>query len=471
MIHPASTTILRRIDYLNKQIAYYTNHINKLNIQKTAKLQTILDAIEIEKTKVYKFRLERLYKLLTHFTTMYDKRIQYFTSFITKLQADKNKLNDVLTNNPSPVDTTNPVPDVSNPPSASTAELVDITKTVHDAMMLYMKNNWQFGENENNFIIPYIPKNMNFRLEAYVPASSHQGAEDWKQCLYPTLGNSKLSNAGIRLGWQNVTNTYLEIYGYFTTLNDSNNFNQNLLNLSTNSNSILSKGLFVAKQIYIPPTGILTNDQKNISLSYPIDTVYLSNYLNGVLGTYLDSTAINVIDKTITALTRWARDTGFLVPLPFCTERSWYQTYGEPILNPSIPLQQSPISGVNQSFCPNVVDLVCDPIYNKTYKNECEAKKAGVVNSIRGACFNMVGGRDFGNISSIAQMPTEATDDSGQKLKDSNNSTITLPNVLQAEYFRRLYAFVSKNRTKVSNLNQLASWCINYLQTYNTYPT
>lgn len=345
---------------------------------------------------------------------------------------------------------------VESPVSTVTVkEIVDVTKIVHNSMMTYLKNTWKsFDDNPDNFIIPFVPKNYNLRLEA-LPGIlvSPPEPDNWNYCEV-TLGTSKVGSK-----W--YYNTYLELYGYFTAKN-TQGVNGQLLKFGSDNANLVSSGGFLLKQVFIPSAGILTNDEQTINTN--LSPTQSPSALYSILGNVLDRTAINAIVHLVNSLNLWAKNTAFLVPPPVCAERFYFDRYGWPINKPSTTAVSGPNIGTP---CSMVIEPVCDIITDITYTNTCQANKANALYLEDGECQFMVYARSRGNLA-VPQNPTEALDDNGAALLDTKGQKITLPNILQAEYFSRLYYFLlaSYKNKKVSSISQLSAWATNHLQNY-----
>lgn len=453
--------ILYRIKILESRINLENIYISRHIEYKNKIVDSLRRAINRSRNSSEKAMLETR---IRYYEDDCNRKVALRQQIIDGYQYEIDRLKAGLINTP-PTPPTSP-----NPPTTpgtitqSTMQLIaDQTKIAHQMMMNYLKNNWGVGEDPNDFVIPFIPQNFNLRLDSAPPNTKHS-SEEWKNCIYPTLGESKIGGILLR-------NTYLELYGYFSARNTSKRLGELLPFKSPSQNlSIFNTGTYIAKKLYIPPNGLGDGNGIEASISYDINKDITSNTLFNSLGRFLDTTAINAISFTINTLSLWARQTGFLVPPPFCADRYWYDIYGDAVYQPTI----KPITSMIKSdiICSTLYQPTCDLSTNTTYTNSCEANKDGANNLSNGVCYPMIRARNRSNLS-VTQKPTVAISDEGGAIRDSKGQTITLPNILQAEYFARLYIFLyvyyMRNRNKIS-LNNLGVFAANELYGYVSRP-
>lgn len=417
-----STNEIRRIQYqiqiLQRRINVYQAYINRFQVWRDNYFSRIDLLLSKTVSKPYRQSLEDLKKRVQ---IMYEQGIKRYQQAIDAWNDEIAKLQSYINNGGNPVTPPNP-PTVTppiNPPtsppinSVIVAQIVDQTKIAHNSMMNYFKNKYgSFDDRPENFFIPFTPTNYNLRLD-------RSGVDDdLNNCSFSDLGSSRKN---MNSSW--LINTYLELYGYFR-------FNS-----------------YVPQKLIIPPSGILSDDWL---------TIYFTN--NNIIP-YLDKKAVDIVYSIINILTNWAQDTAFLVPAPICADRYYFDIYGDPVTN----ITNAPIAGPNNgTICNSIVNPVCDVITNTTYINECEAKKVQSSKIREGSCINMVRARDRGNLE-VAQIPTTIP-----LLTDSSGAKVILPNVLQADYFNRLYNYIIINYRNgtMKNISQMASMTTYKLQNY-----
>lgn len=442
-----------RIAYQERLIKYYQAQIVTFTNYKQFHVSRI-DAL-LNRPNNSAAYIQRMNKYKEWIIGRYDLQIQRLQSLIEKANKAIEDLKALL-------------PGINPISNAVLKEIVDVTKTVHDSMMTYLKNNWNhYPESDeyqdgNNFFIPFVPKNYNLRIES-APGMllDPPPPSNWYNCEVSSLGSSKSGSKWYR-------NTYLEVYGYFTAVNKDKN-NGELLTFRTDNASLVSTGIYYVKQVYIPPTGLTQDDAKTINIEY--DPKFKPIILYNKLTSVLDRTAIDAIYYAVENLCNWAKNTAFLVPPQICVDRYYFDRYGWSVKVPSQTPIVAPLLNPSDTVCSTVFDPYCDLITDKTYFNECEANKGNALYKEQGACGFMVWARSRTN-KAIPQNPTPAITDSGLPLVDTSGNTVVLPNILQAEYFSRLYYFLahSYRNKKVNSLSALGTWAINHLQSYTTNP-
>lgn len=190
-----------------------------------------------------------------------------------------------------------------NNPNPGNSSFGQMVLTVHNAMMDYFKN--KYGD-ATNFVIPFIPRNYNLKLDMSPPNAPHNGFEDYKICNFPRLG--------IFIG---DTTTFVEVFGYFTKDTAGR-----LIDRTTNAAAIVSNTVYVVQRLRFPPD----------SLGGQLVTVEIAGNLDRLKETQFNS-SFNVIKQVADHLTRWARNTAFLCT-PILCENYYDNRYNDGIMPP-----------------------------------------------------------------------------------------------------------------------------------------
>lgn len=436
--------IQSEINTIDRNISVSTRQRNHKIILRDDRIKRITNLFEVA-TRGLSHSSKTFIKLKTKFdgqistvNNFYKSLLDNYNSRIIFLQNKKNKMLERMVYVPQ-----ESRPDYNYGTFSELSLTIQTTNTFNDLMNYYITTLGtppNGNSDPNNFMIPYVPKNYNLKIDV-----SEDGIPNYSNCKYG--GFLGVDNFGFI--------TSIEIKGYFTAKTTDTEYAR-IMNLNVKPNSILTSGVYIAKElvIYSPqPDGFelvartytLNYDPNNFNENVIFEATSSPNYT-------LDPYTVNGIVTAINSLTNWARDTAFLTR--HLCRNLWTTPYGDPVLLSSITS--------NTSVCTADYNPVCDLLTNRTYSNSCVANNDGVYRVETGICKSLISGQDFGNLS-VPQTPTKPWN-------PANGNTLLfapeLPNVLQAEYYSRLYAFMRKNINATPNIMNLSNWARSYLLNY-----
>lgn len=268
---PNNAAIQRQIDYLRKQITWIDRKIQSLLNQKTNAIQA-------------------LQNLINSRSAQYDQVINQQQTLKNNLLAKIAEL-EALINNPNP----------PTPPATSFGQLV---LNVHNSMMTHFNSPLVGTSEDGMYVIPFIPRNYNFRMSWDGPGSSN----DYESCGFSSLG----SDSGGLLNW-------IDVIGYFGIPNKAGRYE--LISSTTPSQAIVSGCRYIVRKVYLPAD----------SLGQPMKVIDIPNNNLGVLK--VSSTARSAISFVVNHLNKWASDAAFLCPPALC-KNYYYSIYDDGIMPP-----------------------------------------------------------------------------------------------------------------------------------------
>lgn len=228
----------------------------------------------------------------------FDNNIENLINIKTRRLNDLSRLNDIL-NSIQTGGNNQPSPDAGNS-NTSNPKFGETVLGAHRSLMSV----WSAREGTTDFVVPFVPRNFNFRVTRPSIFNTHKGSTSWQQCMLKDLGYDNNGN----IQW-------LELYGYFA---DGSN---NILSNQTSVQEILSNAKYVPMSI--------TLQSPAIGVANPV--IKVDGNLNNLDGKIL-GTGKSQISWLVSKLTAWARSTAFLVPLKVCGNH-YDSTYGDNIVS------------------------------------------------------------------------------------------------------------------------------------------
>ena len=255
-------------------------------------------AIENRIAALYK-QIAALDRIISRLTNTIQNHLQAKNKILAEIKSLEDSIN--TPNNPTP-------------PATSFAQMV---LNVHNSMMNYYNKDLVNTSENNNFIVPFIPTNYNFKLEKTFPTdggfSGGGSLENYKICYFPTLGNA-YAGPGISPG----VISYIEIFGYFSNVRANQ-----LITRTTPAQTIISNTKYIVKKVKFPPNSLFQTP-----ITFDINN---NNLLPIIRGPF--SSSVVFIQRVVNYLNQWASDTAFLCPPVLC-ETYYDNRYDDGIMPP-----------------------------------------------------------------------------------------------------------------------------------------